>query len=110
MSSAQIDSFESIGYVMSGSRHKSMNAVRVRKENQVISAEEKRGILNLQKEEKGKRENQVSRCVPPVVATVLTERRLWRRSGSWSTRDWRRRRQRLPQLREGTPTTRIDLT
>lgn len=110
MSSAQIDSFESIGYVMSGSRHKSMNAVRVRKENQVISAEEKRGILNLQKEEKGKRENQVRRCIPPVVATALTERRLWRRSGSWSTRDWRRRRQRLPQLREGTPTTRIDLT
>ncbi|EGG04967.1 uncharacterized protein MELLADRAFT_30242, partial [Melampsora larici-populina 98AG31] len=29
------------GYVMSGSRHRRMNAVRIRKENQVISAEEK---------------------------------------------------------------------
>jgi hypothetical protein len=33
-----------------------MNAVRIRKENQVISAEEKRGILKLQKEERQRRE------------------------------------------------------
>jgi hypothetical protein len=33
-----------------------MNAVRIRKENQVISAEEKRGILKLQKEERERRE------------------------------------------------------
>ena len=33
-----------------------MNAVRMRKENQVISAEEKRGILKLQKEERERRE------------------------------------------------------
>lgn len=32
---------------MSGSRHRLMNAVRMRKENQVISAEEKRGILKV---------------------------------------------------------------
>ncbi|KAH9978664.1 ras-induced vulval development antagonist-domain-containing protein [Lactifluus volemus] len=48
--------FESVGYVMSGSRHRRMNAVRMRKENQVISAEEKRGILKLQQEEKQRRE------------------------------------------------------
>jgi len=52
----QIASFESVGYVMSGSRHRRMNAVRLRKENQVISAEEKRGILKLQKEERERRE------------------------------------------------------
>ena len=33
-----------------------MNAVRMRKENQVISAEEKRGILKLQKEERERKE------------------------------------------------------
>lgn len=59
MSSDTIEKFENAGYVMSGSRHRRMNAVRVRKENQVISAEEKRGILKLQAEEKAKRENQV---------------------------------------------------
>ncbi|KAH8742054.1 O1 [Cryptosporidium ryanae] len=40
----QIESFEKIGYVMSGSMHKRMTAVRIRKENQVYSAEERRNI------------------------------------------------------------------
>ncbi|KLO18332.1 DUF926-domain-containing protein [Schizopora paradoxa] len=52
----EIANFEAVGYVMSGSRHRRMNAVRMRKENQVISAEEKRGILKLQKEERERRE------------------------------------------------------
>jgi TolB-like protein len=56
MTSDEIATFEEVGYVMSGSRHKRMNAVRIRKENQVISAEERRGILKLQKEEKERRE------------------------------------------------------
>ncbi|KAH7888872.1 ras-induced vulval development antagonist-domain-containing protein [Phlebopus sp. FC_14] len=56
LTSDEIASFESVGYVMSGSRHKRMNAVRMRKENQVISAEEKRGILKLQKDERARRE------------------------------------------------------
>lgn len=56
LTSNEIASFESVGYVMSGSRHRRMNAVRMRKENQVISAEEKRGILKLQQEERERRE------------------------------------------------------
>lgn len=56
LTSDEIAQFESVGYVMSGSRHKRMNAVRMRKENQVISAEEKRGILKLQREERERRE------------------------------------------------------
>ena len=36
-----------------------MNAVRIRKENQVISAEEKRALLLFNQEEKAKRENQI---------------------------------------------------
>ena len=31
----QISKFEDLGYVMSGSRHSRMNAIRIRKENQV---------------------------------------------------------------------------
>jgi hypothetical protein len=50
---------ETSGYVMSGNRNKKMNAVRLRKENQVISAEEKRAILNLQKEERMKKEGAI---------------------------------------------------
>lgn len=47
LASSQIEQFESQGYVMSGSRHARMNAVRLRKENQVITAEEKRGSASL---------------------------------------------------------------
>ena len=56
LTSDEIAKYEDAGYVMSGNRHKRMNAVRMRKENQVISAEEKRGILKLQKEERQRRE------------------------------------------------------
>ncbi|KAF7359516.1 Nf-kappa-b-activating protein [Mycena sanguinolenta] len=56
LTSEEIAKYEDVGYVMSGSRHRRMNAVRMRKENQVISAEEKRGILKLQKEERERRE------------------------------------------------------
>jgi len=56
LTSEEIAAYEEVGYVMSGSRHRRMNAVRIRKENQVISAEEKRGILKLQKEERERRE------------------------------------------------------
>jgi hypothetical protein len=41
-SSEQIEHFETLGYVMSGSRNKRMTAVRLRKEQQVIGAEEKK--------------------------------------------------------------------
>jgi len=56
LTSDQIAQYEDVGYVMSGSRHRRMNAVRMRKENQVISAEEKRGILTLQRDERERRE------------------------------------------------------
>jgi hypothetical protein len=59
LTSDEIEKYESVGYVMSGSRHRRMNAVRMRKENQVISAEEKRGILKMQKEEREKREGMI---------------------------------------------------
>jgi uncharacterized protein YaiL (DUF2058 family) len=55
----EIESFEKAGYVMSGSRHHRMNAVRLRKENQVISAEEKRALVTMNKEESIKKENQI---------------------------------------------------
>ena len=68
-----VEKFEQYGYVMSGSRNETMSAdgvaaavsltppdaVRLRKENQVISAEEKRGLLALQAELKARREAQL---------------------------------------------------
>ncbi|KAK0416243.1 hypothetical protein QR680_012370 [Steinernema hermaphroditum] len=56
LSSTEISEFEKVGYVMSGTRHKSMEATRLRKENQVLTAEEKRLLSNFSQEERKKRE------------------------------------------------------
>jgi len=59
LTSEQIEEFEKLGYVMSGSRHKRMNAIRIRKENQVYSAEEKRALSLLNFEEKANKEKKL---------------------------------------------------
>jgi predicted RNA-binding protein with RPS1 domain len=52
----EIENYEKSGYVMSGSRHARMNAVRIRKENQVYSAEEQRALALITLEEKAQKE------------------------------------------------------
>lgn len=59
LSAEEIQKFETLGYVMSGSRHQRMNAIRIRKENQVYSAEDKRALAMFNYEEKAKREHKV---------------------------------------------------
>ncbi|KAK6626790.1 hypothetical protein RUM44_009267 [Polyplax serrata] len=59
LTSDQIAAFEAVGYVMSGSRHRRMEAVRIRKENQIYSADEKRALAMFSKEERQKRENRI---------------------------------------------------
>jgi len=59
LTSNEIDKYENSGYVMSGSRHKRMTAVRIRKENQVYTAEEKRSLTMANFEEKVKKENKI---------------------------------------------------
>ncbi len=55
-SSTDIDHFEKSGFVMSGSRHARMNAVRIRKENQIYSAEEQRALALITLEENQQKE------------------------------------------------------
>ena len=55
-SSGDIDQFEKSGFVMSGSRHARMNAVRLRKENQIYSAEEQRALALITLEENQQKE------------------------------------------------------
>ena len=59
LTSDQIVRYEDEGWVMSGSRHRRMEAVRLRKENQIYSAEEKRALAMFSKEERVKRENKI---------------------------------------------------
>jgi hypothetical protein len=55
----EISHYETSGYVMSGSRHARMNAVRIRKENQVYSAEEQRALALITLEENQQKESQL---------------------------------------------------
>ncbi|CAM9129838.1 unnamed protein product [Choristocarpus tenellus] len=55
----EIEKLEDSGYVMSGSRHARMNAVRLRKENQVFNAEERRALALIMFEEKQQKENEI---------------------------------------------------
>ena len=59
LSGEEIQGYESVGFVMSGSRHKRMNAVRLRKENQVLTAEEKTQMHMQKYAEKLKREEKL---------------------------------------------------
>ncbi|XP_059175137.1 NKAP family protein CG6066-like [Physella acuta] len=59
LTSDEIESFETVGYVMSGSRHRRMEAVRLRKENQIYSADEKRALATFNHEERSKREAKI---------------------------------------------------
>lgn len=71
LTSEEIKSFEDVGFVMSGSRHRRMNAVRLRKENQVISAEEKRALLILNREANIKKENEIIANLKDMVQEKL---------------------------------------
>jgi len=59
LTSDEIVKYEEDGWVMSGSRHRRMEAVRLRKENQIYSADEKRALAMFSKEERVKRENKI---------------------------------------------------
>ncbi|KAH0895257.1 hypothetical protein HID58_057686, partial [Brassica napus] len=69
----EIQRFEDLGYVMSGSRHQRMNAIRIRKENQVYSAEDKRALAMFNYEEKAKREAKVMSDLSRLVQRHMGE-------------------------------------
>uniref|UniRef100_A0A0K8STI7 NF-kappa-B-activating protein C-terminal domain-containing protein n=1 Tax=Lygus hesperus TaxID=30085 RepID=A0A0K8STI7_LYGHE len=72
LTSDQIAQYESVGYVMSGSRHRRMEAVRLRKENQIYSADEKRALAMFSKEERQKRENRILTQFKDMISSKLS--------------------------------------
>lgn len=74
LTSDQIASFECVGYVMSGSRHRRMEAVRIRKENQIYSADEKRALAMFSKEERMKRENLILGQFKEMINSKLADK------------------------------------
>ena len=59
LTSDQIAAFEKEGFVMSGSRHRRMEAVRLRKENQIYSADERRAMTLFNMDQKQKKETKM---------------------------------------------------
>ena len=74
LSAEEIEQFERSGYVMSGNRHKRMNAIRLRKENQVYSAEEQRALAMLNLEERTKREEKIIAEFRQLLQSKVSER------------------------------------
>uniref|UniRef100_A0A224XFJ0 Putative pre-mrna-splicing factor cwc25 n=1 Tax=Panstrongylus lignarius TaxID=156445 RepID=A0A224XFJ0_9HEMI len=72
LTSDQIAAYECVGYVMSGSRHRRMEAVRLRKENQIYSADEKRALAMFSKEERQKRENRILTQFKDMISSKLS--------------------------------------
>ena len=73
LTSDEISQFEDSGYVMSGSRHRRMEAVRLRKENQIYSADEKRALASFNKIERDKRESRILSSFRDLVKTKLSQ-------------------------------------
>lgn len=68
----QIEHFENLGYIMSGSRHSRMNAIRIRKENQIYSAEEKAALAMFNFEENKRKEARILEDLQKLVSRTLT--------------------------------------
>lgn len=75
LTSNEITCFEDEGYVMSGSRHRRMEAVRIRKENQVYSADEKRALAMFNYEERAKRETKILSDFRELVHTKINKKK-----------------------------------
>lgn len=75
LTSNEITSFEDEGYVMSGSRHRRMEAVRIRKENQIYSADEKRALAMFNYEERSKRETKILSDFRELVHTKINKQK-----------------------------------
>ncbi|KAJ3150830.1 hypothetical protein HDU89_002827 [Geranomyces variabilis] len=71
LTSNEIENYEGVGFVMSGNRHRRMNAVRIRKENQVISAEEKRALLLFNQEANQKKESEIIANFKDMVTSKM---------------------------------------
>lgn len=73
LTSDEISQFEDQGFVMSGSRHRRMEAVRLRKENQIYSADERRALDSFNRIERDKRESRIIGQFKELVKTKKSD-------------------------------------
>jgi len=71
LTSDEIEQYEDLGYVMSGSRHRRMEAVRIRKENQIYSADDKRALESFSQEIRSNKEKAIMAQFQSIVDAKL---------------------------------------
>lgn len=71
LASDEIQQYEDLGYVMSGSRHRRMEAVRIRKENQIYSADEKRALATFNQEARSNKEKSLMTQFQSIVDSKM---------------------------------------
>lgn len=71
LQSEEIQQYEDLGYVMSGSRHRRMEAVRLRKENQIYSADEKRALATFNYEARSNKEKALMTQFKDIVDSKM---------------------------------------
>jgi len=75
LTSEEIKAYEETGYVMSGSRNRRMEAIRIRKENQVYSAEQEAAKATLNFQKKKERETRILNEFKLMIEKKLAEKR-----------------------------------
>lgn len=75
VTAAEIEHYEKQGYVMSGTRHLRMEAVRMRKESQIYNADERRALSVMHRVEKEKQEYEVVQQFRSMINKKIGDRK-----------------------------------
>ena len=73
LSGEQIEAYQRAGFIISGDQHKRMTAVRLRKENQVLSAEQARDVAIEHQQERERVENEMVQTIRATVAQQVKQ-------------------------------------
>lgn len=75
LTAAEIDHYEKQGYVMSGTRHLRMEAIRLRKESQIYNIDERRALGVMHRVEKEKKEYEVIQQFRNLINKKIVDRK-----------------------------------
>ena len=75
LTAAEIEHYEKQGYVMSGTRHLRMEAIRLRKESQIYNIDERRALGVMHRVEKEKKEYEVIQQFRTLINRKIVDRK-----------------------------------
>ncbi|UVC54612.1 hypothetical protein MACJ_003575 [Theileria orientalis] len=75
LTSDEIENFEKIGYVMSGSRHRAINAMRIKKESMVLTAEQERAKMLEKYQARMNKENEIVNNLKEMLSKFIINKK-----------------------------------